>query len=77
MSIRTNITLLISMMVNAVIFGAGAIAVLSIPTLRANAQIWLPAVIVFSLLMAPIVSWVLAPRLRARWSRRQAASRTT
>lgn len=73
MSIRTQIALLISMMVNAVIFGAGALTVLSIPALRIDAQFWLPLVVVASFLMSPIVSWLLAPRLRSRWLRRHSA----
>ena len=46
MRTRTMIAALISLPVNAVIFGAGAIAVLSIPALAEQAKYLLPAVIV-------------------------------
>lgn len=66
LSTNTRIALLISLMVNAVIFGIGATTVLSIPALAQNATIWLPVVIVVSFLISPLVSWMLAPRLRSR-----------
>lgn len=72
MSIRASITTLISMMVNAVVFGAGAIAVLSIPQLSANAAYLLPIVVVTSFLVSPFIAWQIAPMLRSRWQRSQA-----
>jgi hypothetical protein len=69
MSTRTWIAALIWMMVNAVVFGAGAIAVLSIPQLNADATFWLPVVVVASFLISPIIAWQIAPMLRARWQR--------
>lgn len=72
MSTRTYIAALISMMVNAVIFGAGAIAVLSIPALSAHAAYLLPAVVLFSFLTAPFIAWAMAPMLRSRWQREHA-----
>lgn len=70
MRTRTSIAILISVMVNAVVFGAGAIAVMSIPALRDTAYVWLPAVVVASFIISPILCWYLAPRLRSRWVRR-------
>mgnify|MGYP003636087414 CR=1 FL=1 len=57
MRTRTFITGLVALPVNAVLFGAGAITVLSIPALAENAKYLLPAV---------IVAWLLAPRLRVQ-----------
>lgn len=67
MTTRTLITLLVMMMTNAVLFGIGAIIVLSIPALDAHAKILLPVVIVLSFLIGPFVAWYIAPRLRARY----------
>lgn len=66
MTTRLQIAALVSMMANAVIFGVGAITVLSIPTLNAHASILLPAIVGISFAVTPVIGWVLAPRLRAR-----------
>lgn len=76
MSTRFSIALLLSMMVSAVLFGIGATAVLSIPSLSEHAPVLLPVVIVLSLVFAPIVSWVIAPKLRAKYSREVEAKRS-
>lgn len=73
MSIRAWITALVSMMVNAVAFGIGAIAVLSVPALAADAWFWLPLVIAVSFVVSPFIAWQIAPMLRSRWQRRQEA----
>ncbi len=68
----TNFLLLamVSLITNAVLFGAGAITVLSVPALSEQAKYLLPAVIVASFILAPIAAWFIAPRLRARnWKR--------
>lgn len=64
MKTRSHMTLMLSFMVNAVIFGTGAIIVLSVEGLRAYAPYLLPAVIVAALIVTPIISWWMAPRLR-------------
>lgn len=69
MSTRTSIALLINMMVNAVLFGAGAILVLSIPELSAKAAYLLPGVVVAAFLVSPLIAWQIAPMLRSRWQR--------
>ena len=66
MRTRTHISLALGLMVNAVLFGAGAIVVLSIPQLTEQAAILLPAVILVSLALTPVIAWQLAPRLRLR-----------
>ncbi len=69
---RFEISALIYTMTNAVLFGAGLIAVLSVPALSAQAAIAIPAVVVLSLVLAAPFAWAIAPRLRARfWRARQ------
>lgn len=70
MRTRTAIAALVFLPVNAVLFGVGAVAVLSIPALQA--AVLLPAVIVASFVISPFVSWYIAPRLRSRWQREHA-----
>lgn len=71
MKTNTYLTIFVSMMVNAVIFGTGAIAVLSIPALAEQAKYLLPLVIVISFVAAPFIARLIAPRMRLRnWRRR-------
>ena len=74
MSTRVAIAALIYPIVNAVLFGAGVICVLSVPTLSEHALTLVPASIVAGLVLAVPVSWVIAPRLRARYWRQGTAS---
>ena len=67
---RLRIAALIYSMTNAVIFGAGIIAVLNLPALSTNAYIWIPIVVVASLVLAAPFAWLIAPRLQARYDRR-------
>lgn len=66
MTNNTRIALLISLMVNAVVFGVGAVVILAIPVLNANAIYLLPAWIGITILLTPPVSRVMAPWLRSR-----------
>jgi len=66
---RFRIAVLIYSMTNAVIFGAGLITVLNVSALRANAHIWIPVVVVASLILAAPIAWLIAPRLQARYDR--------
>ncbi len=60
-----------SMMINAVIFGAGAILVLSVPALAVHAKVLLPLVIIAAFAAAPLFALVIAPRMRlGNWGRR-------
>lgn len=71
MKTDTYLTFFVSMMVNAVIFGAGAITVLSVPALSENAKYLLPLVVVISFVAAPFIARLIAPRMRLRnWRRR-------
>jgi hypothetical protein len=64
---RIYITILLSLMTCAVVFGIGAVAVLSVPALNEQAKTLLPIVIAASFVLGPIIAWFMAPRLRARY----------
>ena len=66
---RVRVATLIFSMVNAVIFGAGIVTVLSIPALAAHASFWIPAVVVASFLISPPLCWILAPTMMMRFTR--------
>ena len=77
MSARIYITILLSLMTCAVLFGVGAVAVLSVPVLSDQAKFLLPVVIAASFVFGPITAWFMAPRLRARyWKARDRAARS-
>lgn len=68
----TWLKIVCSMMINAVIFGAGAILVLSVPALAVHARVLLPLVIIAAFAAAPLFALVIAPRMRLRtWGRRE------
>jgi len=73
MSTRFQLAVLIFSMVNAVLFGAGLIAVLAIPELAQQAMLLIPIVVAASFILAAPIAWLLAPRLRARYWRERAA----
>ena len=62
----TWIAIFCSLMVNAVIFGIGAVVVLTIPALAVQAKYLIPAVVVLSFLCTPIIAIVIARRMRIR-----------
>ena len=51
----------------AVLFGIGAVTVLSVPAFSEQAKFLLPIVIAASFVLGPIIAWFMAPRLRARY----------
>lgn len=69
MKTDTFITICVAMMVNAVVFGIGAITVLSVPALNENAKYLLPAVVVLAFAISPFIARHIAPRLRLRYWR--------
>jgi hypothetical protein len=73
MPTRLQIAALLAMMINAVIFGVGAVAVLSVPALSADAAFYLPVVVLLSIVLTLPIAWLLAPRLRARFWRQHEA----
>lgn len=69
MSTRTSISVLISMMVQAVLFFTGLLVTL-MATDDSGTRTWgIVATIVVSLLAGPPLAWWLAPRLRSRYVR--------
>ena len=70
---RAQIALLIYTMTQGVLFGAGIILVLTWPILRADTGFWIVAVVVASVVLAAPIAWWIAPRMRARYSRQNAA----
>ena len=67
----TWLRIVCSMMINAVLFGAGAILVLSVPALAAEAKYLLPLVVITSLVVAPFFAFAVARRMRVRnWGTR-------
>lgn len=69
MSIRIQISILLSLMVQAVLFFAGLLITL-MTTDDSGARTWgIIGTIVGSLLIGPPLAWWLAPRLRARYVR--------
>ena len=73
MTTRLAIAALVYPTANAVLFGAGLIAVLAIPVLSAYAMTLVPNVMVVSAVLAMPISWNIAPRLRARYWRGRGA----
>jgi uncharacterized membrane protein YciS (DUF1049 family) len=77
MGARIYITILLSLMTCSVLFGVGAVTVLSVPALDEQAKFLLPIVIAASFVLGPIIAWFMAPRLRARyWKARDRAAET-
>ncbi|WP_315780490.1 hypothetical protein [Bradyrhizobium sp. SZCCHNPS1003] len=70
MSMRTQISAMVFMMVQAVLFGAGVLTILLTP-LSNHAMLAVPVMIALSVALSAIVSWQIAPRLRARYWRRR------
>jgi uncharacterized membrane protein YciS (DUF1049 family) len=66
---RVRVAALIFAMVNAVIFGAGLVTVLTVPAMAAQASFWIPAVIAISFLLSPPIAWFLAPMMMQRFLR--------
>ena len=70
--VRLQIAVMLQMMVQAVLFGAGAVAILLSPAAADDAGWWFAANVVGSFLIAAAVGWFLAPRLRGRfWDTRK------
>ncbi|WP_315739442.1 MULTISPECIES: hypothetical protein [unclassified Bradyrhizobium] len=61
---------MVFMMVQAVLFGAGVLTILLTP-LSNHAMLAMAVMIALSVVLSAIVSWQIAPRLRARYWRRR------
>ncbi len=68
MSIRLQIAAMVFMMLQAVMFGVGAVLVLGTP-LANEAMALMPWVVAVTALISAPLSWMIAPRLRARYWR--------
>jgi hypothetical protein len=68
MSLRFQIAAMVFMMVQAVLFGIGAVLVLATP-LADHALALMPWVVAISVLISAPMSWAIAPKLRARYWR--------
>lgn len=68
MSLRFQIAAMVFMMMQAVLFGVGAVLVLATP-LAEHAMALMPWVVGVSILLSAPLSWAIAPRLRARFWR--------
>ena len=68
---RLFVAALVYLPTNAVLFGIGAVTVLTIPALNAQAEILFPTVVIASFILAAPVAWLLAPRLQSRSFRRR------
>ncbi len=64
---------MVFMMVQAVLFGVGILTILLTP-LRDHAMLAMPVMIAVSIVVAALLSWQIAPRLRARYWRRRGTS---
>ena len=73
MTTRAYIAFVVALMVNAVVFGVGAVTVLSVPAFSDLAAYLLPAVVAVSVVVSPFIAWAIAPALRARWPARHQA----
>jgi hypothetical protein len=71
MYVRLQIAALVFMMVQAVLFGTGAILVLATPLTEYAMQL-MPWVVGVSIVVSLPISWMLAPRLRLRYAERAA-----
>lgn len=70
MSVRLQIAVLVYLMVQAMMFGIGIVLVLATP-LKDMAMSLLPAVVLVSAIASLPLSWLIAPRLQARYWRRK------
>ena len=68
MTTRVSIAVLIYMVVQAVIFGVGALLVLATP-LQTEAMKLMPIVVIASSIVSVPIAWFLAPRLQTRFWR--------
>jgi len=70
LSTDTWLKIMSGLMINAVLFGLGAITVLSIPALAEQAKYLIPAVVVLSFALVPFIAAPIARRMRLRnWGR--------
>jgi len=64
---RLWVAALIFAMVNAVVFGVGLVTVLTTPALAQHVFFWIPAIVVSSFAISPLLSWYIAPMMMQRF----------
>lgn len=64
---RFQIAALVHMMAQAVLFGAGAVAILLTPAFADKLPAWFALNALVSFFAAAFIAWTIAPRLRARY----------
>ncbi|MCA0255596.1 MAG: hypothetical protein LCH47_03230 [Proteobacteria bacterium] len=69
MNTNMFIAVMVGVLVNAVVFGLGAVAILAIPEMAADAKYLLPGWIIFTFLISPFITLNIFPRLRLRYWR--------
>lgn len=74
MLVRLQISAMVFMMAQAVLFGAGLVAILLSP-LREQAMLYIPLMIVATSIVAAAISWELAPRFRMTYWRNRGVDR--
>jgi hypothetical protein len=73
MSIRFQISAMVFMMVQAILFCAGLLFVLLTP-LSSHSMATLPVMIALSMVVSSVIAWNIAPRLRLRYWRERGVS---
>ena len=68
---RAQIALLIYLMTQGVLFGAGLILVMTLPALSVDAGFWIAVIVAASVILAAPIAWWIALRMRARYWRRR------
>jgi hypothetical protein len=68
MSVRLQIAAMVFMMVQAVLFGAGMVAIL-LTSAQSDAMTAMPTMIAVSCVASAAIAWLIAPRLRQRYWR--------
>ena len=63
MSIRAWATALISLLVNAILFGIGVITVMNVPAFNREAAMFLPICVLASFAITPMIIGFIAPKL--------------
>jgi uncharacterized protein (DUF983 family) len=64
---RLRVAALIFVMVNAVVFGVGLVAVLTTPSLSQHAFLWIPVVVVSSFVFSTPLAWLISPWMMQRF----------
>ena len=76
MKTRYYVAAIACLPVNAVLFGAGAVTVLSVPGLREHASTLIPNVVFASLLLTLPIAWFVSERMMLRYWPLHARRRT-